>query len=368
MGSNQHLAAKIVLTDEERSTLESYTRRRKTAQALAMRARIILRCAEGDHDGIVAEELGVERNTVGRWRRRFAKLRLQGLHDEPRPGAPRKIADAKVERVIVDTLESKPKGATHWSTRDMAKHSGLSHSTVGRIWRAFGLQPHRSDAFQLSNDPMFIEKVRDIVGLYLNPPESAVVLCVDEKSQVQALNRMQPVLPMMPTSTEKQTHTYVRHGTTSLFAALDVATGRVIGKCRRRHRSTEFLKFLQQIDESVPAGLEVHVILDNLQTHKTPAAHRWFLRHPRFHVHFTPTYSSWLNQVERWFALLEQKALKRGVHRSTAELEKAIYDFIEVSNDEPRPYLWTKSADDILDNLQRFCGRTLESQGLPANF
>ncbi len=310
----------------------------------------------------------VNRATVNRWRGRFAKLRLQGLHDEPRPGAPRTIVDARVERVIVDTLESKPKGATHWSTRDMAKHSGLSHSTIGRIWRAFGLQPHRSDAFQLSNDPMFIEKVRDIVGLYLHPPESAVVLCVDEKSQVQALNRMQPVLPMMPASPEKQTHTYVRHGTTSLFAALDVATGRVVGKCRRRHRSTEFVKFLQQIDESVPAGLDVHVILDNLQTHKTPAAHRWFLRHPRFHVHFTPTYSSWLNQVERWFALLEQKALKRGVHRSTAELEKAIYEFIEVSNDEPRPYLWTKSADDILDNLRRFCDRTLDSQDALANF
>ncbi len=250
----------------------------------------------------------------------------------------------------------------------MAKHSGLSHSTIGRIWRTFGLQPHRSDAFQLSNDPLFIEKVRDIVGLYLNPPESAVVLCVDEKSQVQALNRMQPVLPMMPTTAEKQTHTYVRNGTTSLFAALDVATGRVIGKCRRRHRSTEFVKFLQQIDDSVPQDLDVHVILDNLSTHKTPAAHRWFLRHPRFHIHFTPTYSSWLNQVERWFALLEQKALKRGVHRSTVELERSIYTFIEVSNEEPRPYLWTKSADDILDNLKRFCGRALESQGMAANF
>jgi putative transposase len=365
---NQHTAPKIVLTAEERAVLEGYVRRRKTAQELAWRARIILRVAQGGHDGVVAEELGVDRGSVGRWRRRFAKRRLQGLHDEPRPGAPRKIKDTQVERVIVDTLESKPRGATHWSTRDMAKHSGLSHSTIGRIWRAFGLQPHRSDAFQLSNDPLFIDKVRDIVGLYLNPPESAVVLCVDEKSQVQALNRMQPVLPMMPASSEKQTHTYVRNGTTSLFAALDVATGRVIGKCRRRHRSTEFVKFLQQIDDSVPAGLDVHVILDNLQTHKTPAAHRWFLRHPRFHVHFTPTYSSWLNQVERWFALLEQKALKRGVHRSTAELEKSIYQFIDISNEAPRPYLWTKSADDILDSLKRFCSRTLESQGMGANF
>jgi len=361
-------AAKIELSEGEREILEGYVRRRTTAQDLALRARIVLRCADGGENTEIAAELKVHRLTVGRWRARFAKLRLPGLQDEPRPGAPRKIGDAKVERVIVDTLESKPKGATHWSTRDMAKHSGLSHSTVGRIWRAFGLQPHRSDAFQLSNDPMFIEKVRDIVGLYLDPPESAVVLCVDEKSQVQALNRMQPVLPMMPASSEKQTHTYVRNGTTSLFAALDVATGRVIGKCRRRHRSSEFVEFLKQLDNSVPADLDVHVILDNLQTHKTPAAHRWFLRHPRFHVHFTPTYSSWLNQVERWFALLEQKALKRGVHRSTLELEKAIYDFIEVSNEEPRPYLWTKSADDILDNLSRFCGRTLASQGVLADF
>ena len=366
MGANKP-AAKIELTDEEREVLDGYARRRTTAQALALRARIVLRCAEGGENTEIATEMKLHRLTVGRWRARFAKLRLQGLQDEPRPGAPRKIADSKVERVIVDTLESKPKGATHWSTRDMAKHSGLSHSTVGRIWRAFGLQPHRSDAFQLSNDPLFIEKVRDIVGLYLDPPESAVVLCVDEKSQVQALNRMQPVLPMMPASPEMQTHTYVRHGTTSLFAALDVATGRVIGQCRRRHRSSEFVKFLQQIDDSVPANLDVHVILDNLQTHKTPAAHRWFLRHPRFHVHFTPTYSSWLNQVERWFALLEQKALKRGVHRSTAELEKAIYEFIDVSNESPRPYLWTKSADDILDNLSRFCGRTLATQAI-ANF
>ena len=361
-------ARKLELTDEERKELESYARRRTTAQALALRARIVLRCADDGSNTEIGVEMKVSRDTVARWRTRFAKLRLQGLHDEPRPGAPRRIADERVEKVIVDTLESKPKGATHWSTRDMAKRSGLSHSTIGRIWRAFGLQPHRSDAFQLSNDPLFIEKVRDIVGLYLNPPESAVVLCVDEKSQVQALDRRQPVLPMMPASPEMQTHTYVRHGTTSLFAALDVATGRVIGQCRRRHRSTEFVKFLQQIDESVPSGLDVHVILDNLQTHKTPAAHRWFLRHPRFHVHFTPTYSSWLNQVERWFGLLEQKALKRGVHRSTAELEKAIYGFIEASNEEPRPYLWTKSADDILDNLKRFCGRTLESQGVLANF
>jgi transposase len=368
MGLNQHLAAKIELTDEERTVLEGYARRRKTAQALATRARIVLRCAEGGYDGVIADELGIGRGMVGRWRRRFAELRLQGLFDEPRPGAPRKITDSQVERVVTRTLETTPKGATHWSTRDMAKHSGLSHSSVGRIWRAFGLKPHRSETFQLSNDPLFVEKVRDIVGLYMDPPESAVVLCVDEKSQVQALNRSQPVLPMLPARPELQTHTYVRHGTTALFAALDVATGRVIGQCRRRHRASEFLKFLQQIDASVPDDLDVHIVLDNLSTHKTPAVHRWFLRHPRFHLHFTPTYSSWLNQVERWFALLEQKQLKRGAHRSTLELEKAIYQFIEVSNASPRPFIWTKSADDILANLERFCGRTLTSQALLPNF
>jgi len=365
---NRHTAATIELSEDERIALESYARRRKTAQALAMRARIVLRCAEGGHDGIVAEELGVARNTVGRWRRRFTALRLQGLLDEPRPGAPRKISDAQVERVITETLESTPKGATHWSTRDMAKQSGLSHSTIGRIWRAFGLKPHRSETFQLSKDPLFVEKVRDIVGLYMDPPEHAVVLCVDEKSQVQALNRSQPVLPMLPARPELQTHTYVRHGTTALFAALNVATGQVIGQCRRRHRASEFLKFLQQIDASVPANLEVHIVLDNLSTHKTPAVHRWFLRHPRFHLHFTPTYSSWLNQVERWFGLLEQKQLQRGSHRSTAELEKAIYQFIEASNENPRPFAWTKSADDILANLERFCGRTLKTQAVLPNF
>jgi len=367
MGANKRAPA-IELTDEEREALEGYARRRTTSQALALRARIILRCAQGGENTAIAAEMRISRSAVGRWRSRFAEQRLDGLHDEPRPGAPRKISDEAVERVIVRTLESTPKGATHWSTRDMAKQSGLSHSTIGRIWRAFGLKPHRSETFQLSNDPLFVEKVRDIVGLYLNPPESAVVLCVDEKSQVQALNRMQPALPMMTGRPEMQTHTYVRNGTTALFAALDVATGRVLGQCRRRHRATEFLKFLNQIDAAVPTRLDVHVVLDNLSTHKTPAVHRWLLRHPRFHVHFTPTYSSWLNQVERWFALLEQKALKRGVHRSTLELEKAIYEFIEVTNDKPRPYLWTKSADDILASIKRFCGRTLASQGLFPDF
>jgi transposase len=365
---NQHTAPTIVLSADERETLESYVRRKKTAQALSVRAQIVLRCAEGGHDGIVADELRVARGTVGRWRRRFAELRIQGLHDEPRPGAPRTIKDTQVERVVVETLETTPKGATHWSTRDMAKHSGLSHSTIGRIWRAFGLKPHRSESFQLSNDPLFVDKVRDIVGLYMRPPENAIVLCFDEKSQVQALNRAQPVLPMLPARAEKQTHTYVRHGTTALFAALDVKTGKIIGKCHRRHRASEFLKFLHQIEASVPANLDVHIVLDNLSTHKTPAVHRWFLRHPRWHLHFTPTYSSWLNQIERWFALLEQKQLKRASHCSTRELESAIYEFIDVTNDEPKPFIWTKSAEDILASLKRFCVRTLESQGLVADF
>lgn len=363
MGSNQHLAATIDLTDHERGVLESYVSRRKTAQALALRARIVLRCADGGHDGVIAEELGVGRGTVGRWRRRFAERRLDGLHDEPRPGAPRSISDADVERVVIATLESTPKGATHWSTREMAKHTGLSHSSVGRIWRAFGLAPHRTESFTLSKDPLFVEKVRDIVGLYLDPPDRAVVLCVDEKSQVQALNRSQPLLPMLPGRPESRTHTYVRHGTTSLFAALDVATGHVIGKCRKRHRAKEFLQFLAQIDDSVPPDLDVHVVLDNLSTHKTPAVQRWFARHPRFHVHFTPTYSSWLNQIERWFALLEQRQLKRGVHKSATQLERAIYDFIEAHNADPKPFRWTKSADEILASIKRFCTRTLESQG-----
>jgi transposase len=363
MAGNQFSAARIRLTDAEREALESYVRRRNTAQALALRARIVLRCAEGGHDGVVAEELGVERNTVGRWRRRFAARRLDGLHDEPRPGAPRTISDRDVEQVVIATLETTPKGATHWSTREMAKHVGVSHSTVGRIWRAFGLAPHRTETFTLSKDPLFVDKVRDIVGLYLNPPERAVVLCVDEKSQVQALNRSQPLLPMLPGRPESRTHTYVRHGTTALFAALDVATGKVIGKCRRRHRASEFLQFLDQIDDNVPKRLDVHVVLDNLSTHKTPAVQRWFARHPRFHVHFTPTYSSWLNQIERWFAQLEQRQLKRGVHKSATQLERAIYEFIEAHNAAPRPFRWTKSADDILASIRRFCLRTLESQG-----
>jgi transposase len=312
---------------------------------------------------LVAAELKVARATVGTWRRRFTARRLDGLHDEPRPGAPRSITDGDVERVVIATLESTPRGATHWSTREMAKHTGISHSSVGRIWRAFGLAPHKSEKFTLSNDPLFVDKVRDIVGLYLNPPERAVVLCVDEKSQVQALDRSQPLLPMTLGRAEKRTHTYRRHGTTALFAALDVATGKIIGQCRRRHRASEFLKFLNQLHEQVPARLDVHVVLDNLSTHKTPAVQRWFLRHPRFHVHFTPTYSSWLNQIERWFALLEQRQIKRAAHRTVGELERAIYDFIDVNNEAAKPFVWTKTADDILASLSRFCGTTLKSHG-----
>lgn len=312
---------------------------------------------------MVAAELKVARGTVGTWRRRFTARRLDGLHDEPRPGAPRSITDNDVERVVVATLESTPRGATHWSTREMAKHTGVSHSSVGRIWRAFGLAPHKSEKFTLSNDPLFVDKVRDIVGLYMNPPERAVVLCVDEKSQVQALDRSQPLLPMTLGRAEKRTHTYKRHGTTALFAALDIATGKIIGQCRRRHRASEFLKFLNKLDEQVPTRLDVHVILDNLSTHKTPAVQRWFLRHPRFHVHFTPTYSSWLNQIERWFALLEQRQIKRAAHRTVGELERAIYEFIEVNNEAAKPFVWTKTADDILASLRRFCGTTLKSHG-----
>ncbi len=346
------------LTTEEREALVGYTQRRKTAQALALRARIVLRCAEGRHDQDVAEDLRVSRLTVGKWRRRFLGKRLAGLLDEPRPGAPRKVQDRQIERVITTTLESLPQDATHWSTRGLAKKLGLSHMTIARVWRAFGLKPHLTETFKLSTDPMFIEKVRDIVGLYLAPPDRALVLCVDEKSQIQALDRTQPTLPLRPGQAERRTHDYVRHGTTSLFAALDVATGAVIGKCRRRHRSTEFRDFLDLIDHAVPADLGVHLVIDNASTHKTPLIHRWLLRHPRFVLHFTPTSSSWINQVERWFATLTEKQIRRGVHRSTVALERAIEDYLATYNRAPRPFQWTKSADQILESLARYCSRT----------
>lgn len=349
------------LTEEERNTLKRYVRRLKTAQHLAMRSRIVLRCADGLTNKAVAEELGISKPMVGKWRSRFLVRRLDGLLDEPRSGAPRKVSDEEVERVVTLTLESTPKGATHWSIRTMAQRGGVSRSTVNRIWRAFGLQPHRAETFKLSTDPLFIEKVRDIVGLYLNPPERALVLCVDEKSQIQALDRTQPLLPMSFGHPEQRTHDYVRHGTTSLFAALDVATGKVIGKCFHRHRAKEFKKFLNTIDAAMPADLEIHLICDNYATHKTPEIRGWLAKHPRYHIHFTPTSASWINQVERWFALLSQRQLRRGTHRSTIALERAIREFIDISNENPRPFVWTKSADEILQSIKRYCNRILDS-------
>lgn len=351
--------APLELTREERVTLERFERRGKTAQQLALRARIVLRCADGLLNMVVAEELGVSRPTVGKWRARFVERRLDGLLDEPRPGAPRTVDDEKVERVVTLTLELNPKGATHWSIRTMAKRVGVSRSTVNRIWRAFGLQPHRTETFKLSTDPLFIEKVRDIVGLYLNPPERALVLCVDEKSQIQALDRTQPLLPMSLGSAERRTHDYLRHGTTSLFAALNVASGKVIGKCFRRHRAKEFIRFLDTIDQAVPADQDIHLICDNYSTHKTPAVKAWFAKRSRYHVHFTPTGASWLNQVERWFALLSGRAIKRGTHRSTVALETAIREYIGVSNEDPKPFVWNKSADEILESIKRYCERIL---------
>lgn len=353
--------ARLTVSPTERARLQQWTRRRTTAQALALRARIVLACAEGRANVEVAEALGVTQQTVGKWRQRFLDRRCEGLLDEPRPGAPRRVGDADVERVIVKTLESTPRDATHWSTRSMAKATGLSQSTISRIWRAFALQPHRSETFKLSTDPLFVEKVRDVVGLYLDPPEKALVLAVDEKSQIQALDRSQPLLPLRPGQPERRTHDYVRHGTTSLFAALDVASGRVIGQLHRRHRSIEFRKFLDTIDANVPSQLDVHLILDNYGTHKTPRIQRWLVRHPRFHLHFTPTGASWLNLVERWFALLTQKQIKRAAHRSTRELEAAIRQYLAVYNEDPRPFVWTKTADQILESVARFCKRISDS-------
>jgi transposase len=353
--------AKLTLTAGERGTLEGWAQRRKTAQALALRARIVLACAEGKSNTAVAASLRLCKPTVGKWRGRFVAQRLEGLLDEPRPGAPRQISDAQVERVITLTLESIPSKATHWSTRLMARRCGMSQSAVSRIWRAFALQPHRSEGFKLSHDPLFIEKVRDIVGLYLNPPERALVLCVDEKAQIQALDRTQPLLPMRPGQIERRTHDYERHGTTSLFAALEMASGKVIGECHRRHRAVEFRQFLDTVDAATPAELEVHLILDNYGTHKTPSIQRWLLRHPRYHLHFTPTGSSWINLVERWFATLTERQLRRGAHRSTRELEAALRHYVETYNQDPKPFAWTKTADEILEAVARFCKRTSDS-------
>src|SRR6266851_5036794 len=326
----------LQLSQEERETLERWVRRPTSAQALSLRARVILNCAEGKTNTKVAQQMQLSKPTVGKWRSRFVARRLDGLLDEPRPGAPREISDAAVERVLTWTLETRPRDATHWSTRSMARRCGLSQSAVSRIWRAFALQPHRAETFQLSKDPLFIEKVRDIVGLYLAPPDKALVLCVDEKTQIQALDRSQPLLPMRPGQAERRAPDYLRHGTTNLFAALDFKAGTVIGQFHRRHRAVEFRQFLETIDHQVPRRCALHLIIDNYATHKTPAIQRWLLRHPRFHLHFTPTGASWLNLVERWFAGLTEKQLRRGVHRSTRELEDAIRRYPEISNRHPK--------------------------------
>ena len=347
----------LVLSDQERAQLERWARRPKTEQRLARRCRIVLRCADGLDNRAVARELGVSAKTVGMWRQRFLERRLLGVYDEPRPGAPRRVSDELVEEIVRRTIEQPPAGATHWSTRDLAAQTGVSKDTVARIWRAFGLKPHLVETFKISTDPLFVEKVRDVVGLYLNPPERALVLCVDEKSQIQAIDRSQPVLPILPGTPQRMTHDYKRHGTTSLFAALDVATGQVIGQLHQRHRAVEFKAFLDQLDRAVPAALEVHLILDNYATHKTPAIQRWLLRHPRFVLHFVPKGSSWLNLVERWFAEITTKLLQRGVHRSVPELEADIRRWMQHWNENPRPYVWVKTADEILANLARYCER-----------
>jgi len=354
-------AVSIFLSVAEREELESLVRRRSTGQATALRARMILMAAEGATNTVIAERLGIgSQHTVGRWRKRFASGRADGLFDESRPGAPRTIGDDEIAETIRRTLETMPADATHWSLRSMAKTVRLAPSTIHRIWKAFGLQPHRTDTFKLSTDPLFVEKVRDVVGLYLNPPERAVVLCVDEKSQIQALDRTQPLLPMRPGQVERHTHDYVRHGTTSLFAALDVAAGKVIGRCFARHRAAEFGKFLDTVEKAMPKDLNVHVVMDNSSTHKTKLIRDWFAKRPLWRMHFTPTSSSWINQVERFFALLTEKQIRRGVHRSTGELEAAIKAYIDATNAEPKPFRWTKSADDILVAINRFCKRTID--------
>jgi len=352
--------AQLVLTSAERDELERLVRRSRTNRNLATRAKVILRSSEGLSNLQVAARLHLSNVTVGKWRKRFIKDRVAGLFDEPRPGAPRNVSDEAVEEIIVRTLESKPKGRTHWSTRSMAKAAGVSHSTVGRIWRTFGLQPHIVKTFKLSDDPLFIEKVRDIVGLYMAPPANAVVFSVDEKPQIQALERAQPVLPMDLGMPERQTHNYIRRGTLDLFAALNVATGEVIAKAKHRHRAKDFVAFLSTIEQSVEPGLEVHVILDNLSAHKATSVTRWLARHPRFHFHFTPTYSSWLNLVERFFGLLTEHALQRGSHTSVPDLRQALLAYVEAHNENGRAFRWTKTADEILDSIKRFGQRTMQ--------
>ena len=351
--------AVLVVTKVDRRVLDSMAHRARTAPQLARRARIVLACATGLDNTTVAKKLRMSKPTVGRWRQRFIDKGVDGLLDEPRPGAPRTINDTQVDAVVTRTLETTPRGATHWSTRTLAKATGVSPMSVHRIWQAFGLQPHRTKTFKLSPDPLLIDKVRDIVGLYLNPPQHAAVFCVDEKPQIQALDRTAPLLPLRPGQAERRTHDYKRHGTTSRFAALEVKTGHVLGQIRRRHRAIEFRAFLTALDVQVPADLDVHVIMDNDGTHKTALIRRWFARHPRFHPHFTPTYASWLNLVERWFAALETKQLRRGVHDSVRSLESAIREFIDASNTAGQPYVWTKTADDILASIARFALRTV---------
>lgn len=350
-----NVARRVVLDPEQRTQLESLSGSLTLPHALVLRARIVLMAAEGKENIAIAEQVGMSRVSVGKWRQRFAEAGVQGLHDELRPGRPRTIGDEQIARLISRTLRQQPKAATHWTTRLIAKDVAISKSTVQRVWNAFGLQPHRHRSFKLSTDPFFIEKLRDIVGLYLNPPENAVVLCVDEKSQCQALERTQPVLPMGLGYVEGVTHDYVRHGTTTLFAALDIANGEVISKCQHRHRHQEFLRFLKEIDTQTPSGLDLHLVMDNYASHKHPKVRTWLARRPRYHVHFTPTYSSWLNQVERWFALITQRAIRRGSFRSTRELVARIDHFVQHHNRHCQPFVWTATADSILAKLERLC-------------
>jgi transposase len=355
--------AELTLTQEERRDLEGLARRRRSAPALAQRARMVLACAAGLDNRTVARRVRVAPSTVGTWRRRFVAERVTGLMDEPRPGAPRQITDEQIEDVIVRTLETTPQGATHWSTREMAKAMGLSAMAISRIWRAFGLQPHRTETFKLSPDPLLIDKVRDIVGLYLNPPAHAVVFCVDVKPRIQALDRTAPLLPLQPGQVERRSHDYKRHGTTSLYAALNVKSGKVMGQTFSRQRARELRTFLDRIDANVPEQLEVHIILDNASAHKSALIRRWLARHPRFHFHYTPTYASWMNLVERWFSALTTKQLRRGVHRSVRELIDAIREFIDVHNETGKPYVWVKTADEILASIARFAQRTRQAHG-----
>jgi transposase len=352
----------LMVTDLERAELVRLTKRAQVNRALAFRARLVLACAAAT-DTTVARRYRTTNATVGKWRSRFIARRLEGLYDEPRVGAPRTITDAEVEAVIVKTLGTTPAGETHWSTRTMAAKAGMSHSMIGRIWRTFGLQPHITQSFKISPDPQLVDKVRDVVGLYMNPPHNAVVFAVDEKSQIQALQRAQPILPMDFGQPERRTHNYVRHGTLDLFAALNVATGEVLARCKPQHRAQDFVAFLRDIDASVEPAREIHVVLDNLSAHKAPAVHRWALRHPRVHFHFTPTYASWLNLVERFFGLLTEKALKRGSHTSIPQLREAILAYVDAHNERDKPFRWTKTADEILDKMRRFGLRTQQVHG-----